>query len=98
MHGNAQSRGRVEDTGAIHVDAHSALVRAVANLAHCAHGVHRSARHIVGLLDGDRARWARCTDSPGGWRGVPLPRTAIRRSVGMARIRQPLNQAIMESS
>ena len=52
MHGKAQSRRRIEDTGSIHVYADSTLVRGVAYLAHCAHGVHRSARHIVGLFDG----------------------------------------------
>ena len=54
MHGKAQSRRRIEDTGSIHVDADSTLVRGVAYLAHCAHGVHRSARHIMGLLDRHR--------------------------------------------
>ena len=53
MHGNAQSRRRVKDPCAVHVYAHSTLVGCVANLAHCAHRVHRSARHIVGLLDGN---------------------------------------------
>jgi hypothetical protein len=54
MHGKAQSRRGIEDTGSIHVDAHSTLVRGVAYLAHCAHGVHRSTRHIMSLLDGHR--------------------------------------------